>query len=483
MRGKRAAAAMLAVMVSLVSGAAALPVPAASKTSAQKTKESAVKGTQKTSANKNTENAKKDAVKKTVKDAAKKAVKDTKKGAGNTTTETKKRDTKKAATEAKKKNTKKAATEMKKKDTKKAVTETKKKGTKKAVTETKKKNTKKAATNTKKKNTKKAATETKKKDAKKATTEAKKKDTKKDTGTTAADTKGQTTGVKAKDTKDNADTKKETTTSAAKAKDKTILNTDACDFTGDGKKDTVKVVAVAAENGSAENGYMYSGVEVYLNGRLGLISSKVQGNTLKAKAAELADKTFLVIEASQENDLICTNVYGYKNGVVTLYLNGEQMISTKKKDGTGGSVRDYGYGYFSSAKDNTITFKAAVWSPTVGNYECEVPFVYANKKLKRSGRTYTITSLSTKRKDGKLKALKNITGYKKPDGAKSVKLKKGKLYRPDKVWIKNEQVYYHIPLTNEKVKAVWVKGITFKQYDKSLNGGTAALFKNIVLAG
>lgn len=349
--------------------------------------------------------------------------------------------------------------------------------TKKTAADTKDKDSKSSAkTKTDSKtDTKKTTTDTKTKDSTKTGKTDSKADTKKTATNSKTDTKKTTTNSK-------TDTKKNTTDS--KTGNEVILNTKEYDFTGDGKNDTVKAVAIAADAGTAETPYTYTGVKVYLNGKLSIRLLNLQGYHIDAQIVKLTSKAFLALECHQENDFVSSSLYSWKNGDnggITLCLTGDQMISTK--DTKGDSVRDYGYGYVSSAKEDTLTFKTHVWSPTIGNYICEVPFTYTKGKLTRNGRTYAITSVFTSRKDGNLKAAKDITGYKKPEGKKSVKLKKGTLYRPDKVWIKGKKVYYHIPLTKEKVKAVWVKGITFDQYYQSLSGEKTALFKNIVLAG
>jgi hypothetical protein len=257
---------------------------------------------------------------------------------------------------------------------------------------------------------------------------------------------------------------------------KTIKTIRSYDITGDGKKDTIRVKARKDRQGG------YQDVTVYINGKK-KYSNPVFGCSwsVKVSAFRLKNKkVFLAIDAKQDNDCHACRVLQYKKGKLHSVLNGYKVVSIKGNDA--------GDAVYTGKKGNTVTMRAAVVSPTIGNYSCYVKYKYKNGAFHRTANTHKVYNNYAMSADNDTKDLKvqsKIRLYTKPGKPSSRQLVPGDTVRINAVHFAGRQTWYRAKVSG---KNYWIKGITNKKYyayqesvdwEQPGNG----MFSNIVMAG
>ncbi len=257
---------------------------------------------------------------------------------------------------------------------------------------------------------------------------------------------------------------------------KTIKTIKSYDITGNGKKDTIRVKAWKDRQGG------YQDVTVYINGKK-KYSNPVFGCSwsLKVSAFRLKNKkVFLAIDAKQDNDGHACRVLQYKKGKLHSVLNGYKVVSIKGSDA--------GDAVYTGKKGNTVTMRAAVMSPTIGNYTCRVTYTYKNGAFRRTAYTHKVYHnyvMSSRDLDSNLKVQNTIKLYSKPGKLSSRQLVPGDSVRINAVHFSGRQTWYRTEVSG---KNYWIKGITNKKYyayqesvgwEQPGNG----MFSNMMMAG
>ena len=257
---------------------------------------------------------------------------------------------------------------------------------------------------------------------------------------------------------------------------KTIKTIKSYDITGNGKKDTIRVKARKDINGC------YQDVTVYINGKK-KYSSPVFGCSwsVKVSAFRLKNKkVFLAIDAKQDNDGHACRVLQYKKGKLHSVLNGYKVVSIKGSDSADA--------VYTGKRGNTVTMRAAVMSPTIGNYTCSVKYTYKNGAFRRTAYTHKVYHnyvMSSHDLDSNLKVQNKIKLYSKPGKLSSQQLVPGDSVRINAVHFAGRQTWYRAKASG---KNYWIKGITNKKYyayQESVNWEHPGngMFSNMMLAG